>query len=273
MAIRFRHIKVSSTISYEQRREIEEQTGSKIGYPRIHLSNLDDEVKLSMSTGRNECLGLYYIEEDETSHEGHVVGIEVDYNVRIMSDVWADITYAVVYEPTREHTGCHSTTVVDYATMEKGPKGPCGMFRRIQIANSEFSEAISEITRAEVDADPWLLEVYETWKAAQKYAKALQSYNRSQEDIQRHRRAVERDKWVRVTRGRKVAQGTEGIVFWIGESQYGDKVGIALPREGGTFRKEKKTGRYGKVYESYADVAWTYARNVDVISGPGGRVL
>lgn len=39
---------------------------------------------------------------------------------------------------------------------------------------------------------------------------------------------VRRDKLVRVIRGRKLPIGTEGIVFWIGNTKYGESVGIEL---------------------------------------------
>lgn len=270
MAIR--HAKVACTLSYQERKALQEETGVEVGYARVSIDSRTDELKLSMDNGNDEQLGLFYVETDETSHVGRVVAIEVDRSVRIMSDVWADLTFAVVYEPSREYTGVASTHY-NWQTKQDEHAGACGYFRRIQIGNSEFAGPSSELTRAKVDADPETLEVYEAWKAGRAYAKALREADNRERRIQEERREIQRDRWVRVTRGRKVKQGTEGIVFWIGESQWGTKVGIALPQEDGTFRKEKRTGRYGKVFDSYADVAWTYAKNCQVISGPGGRIL
>lgn len=270
MAIR--HVSVACTLSYSERKVIEEETFVKIGEPRISLKSIDGELSLSMQNGQNEQLGLFYVERDDTSHVGRVVKT-FRRSERIMSDVWADITYAVVYEPTREHTGYDSTKTVDWQTGEKGPKGPCGTFRNIAVGNSEFPGGSRTLTLVSVDAPDDVMELYETWEAGKAYATALRREDERQYALLQDRRTVEKGKTVRVTRGRKVPKGTEGIVFWEGDSQWGTKVGIALPQEDGTYRKEKRTGRYGKVYDSYADVAWTYAKNCEVIDRLGGRIL
>lgn len=81
-------------------------------------------------------------------------------------------------------------------------------------------------------------------------------------DVQEAARVVEKGKRVRVARGRKVPIGTEGELFWIGQTNvYGGyskwsqrdvrKVGVAT-----TERKDER-GRY-------ADVAWTYESNLEV---------
>lgn len=276
MAIR--HIKSACTLTYEGRKALEEEMGISISWPHFTFDRATGEVSLGMPNGKAEQLGLFYIEHDEMSHEGRVVAMERDINVRIMSDVWADLTFAVVYEPTREHTGFGSTeydwTAPRLPNGEMGhkSKGPCGYFRRVQVDNSEF-QGTQELIVPKVDASPEILELYEAWKRGQAFRKADAEYDRQERALQEEKRAPVSGKWVRVTSGRKVALGTEGIIFWSGDSQWGPKVGIALPMEDGTFRKVKKPGRYGRSYESYADVAWTATRNVEVISGPGGRIL
>lgn len=277
MGIRF--IKTACTLNYAARKALEEKLGERLDWPSIRLDKQTGEVSLEMRNGKAEQLGLYYIEQDESSHEGRVVAVEVDRSVRIMSDVWADLTFVVVYEPTQEHTGLYSTETDWSAPRKEGepyaqkPRGACGYFRRIQVGNSEFPGGTYELTSYKVDASPEIMEVYEAWKRGQAFRKAEGEYDSREYRRQEARRTVQTDKWVRVTRGNKVRKGTEGIVFWLGDSQWGTKVGIAIPQEDGTFRKVKKAGRYGKVFESYADVEWTYAKNCEVISGPGGRVL
>lgn len=190
-----------------------------------------------------------------------------------MSDCWASISYAVVYEPTREATGIASTQPAFNGTPgARKPLGPCGTFRRIQLSVSGH-DPYSRLRVAKVDAPEWLKEVYEAWHLGRIYARAISAYDRTEDVRRQNRRYADKGKWVRVVRGRKVKQGTEGLVFWTGASQWGTKVGIALPQEDGTFRKEKKTGRYGGTFESYKDVAWTYLKNVAVIDKPGGRIL
>lgn len=276
MAIR--NIKSACTLDYDARSALEVEIGKRIEWPSIRLDQHTHEVSLEMRNGNAEQLGLYYIEQDESSHEGRVVAVEVDRNVRIMSDVWADLTFVVVYEPTGEHTGLFSTETDYSSPLPDGGYaqkhcGHCGYFRRIQVGNSEFSNGIDELTPYKVDASTEIQEIYEVWKRGRAFRKAEGEYDRQERAREEERRAPVSGKWVRVTSGRKVPQGTEGIVFWTGDSQWGPKVGIALPREDGTFRKVKKPGRYGRSYESYADVAWTATRNVEVISGPGGRIL
>lgn len=259
MAIRY--IKTACVLDYEARRKYEVETGEKLDWPWIHLDKQTGEPILEMRNGKNGQLGLYYVEQDETSHEGRVVDIEVEHNVRLMSDVWADLTYAIVWEPTGKPTGIYSAEPRE-----------CGYFRRIQVGNSEFPGGTGQLFSYEVDASPEIMEIYEVWKRGKAFRKAEVEYDYRQRSILEARRMVAIDRWVRVTRGRKVRLGTEGLVFWIGASQWGTKVGIAIPREDGTFRKTKKAGRYS-TFESYADVEWTYAKNCEVISGPGGRVL
>lgn len=220
----------------------------------------------------------------ETSHVGRVVGKHVEGSVRIMSDVWADLHYVVVYEPTREHTGVASTET-DYqgdrdenGKLPQKHKGACGTFRMIQVYNSEFPNYKGEGYTFTVDADEEAKVAYEGWLAGRAFARKEASYDSRETQTQQERRYVEKGRWVRVVSGRKVPKGTEGLVFWLQEQSYGygqrsTKIGIAIPQADGSFRMERKVGRYGKVFESYADVEWTYAKNVKVLSGPKGRIL
>lgn len=80
---------------------------------------------------------------------------------------------------------------------------------------------------------------------------------------------VEEGRRVRVVSGRKVEHGTAGEVFYTQTCTYGyntkaTKIGIALTKR---MKKVKKKGYDGKVrtFKNYADTAWTYAKNVEVI--------
>lgn len=274
MAIRT--VKFSCLLDYDARKALQEKTGEQINSPRFSISKVgtDADVSLWMPQGKAEHLGLFHISSDEMSHQGRVVAYEVDHSVQIMSDVWADLSYVVVYEPSGMPTGADSERLY-----ESVAKGYCregqiaGYFRRIQVGNSEFPSYDSHMLY-EVDASQEVMDLYAVHKRGRAFAKALSQYDSDQYRLRCERESIRKDKWVRVTRGRKVPQGTEGLVFWIGESQWGNKVGIAIPQEDGTFRMVKKPGKYGnRVFESYADVVFTYSKNVDVISGPKGRVL
>lgn len=273
MAIR--EVEMKCSLSYEEQREFERSTGKKLGWVKVVAPSVSGDLILSMDNEHQEHLALFYVSKDETSHVGRVVAIEVERGVRIMSDVWADLTYAVLYEPTREHTG-FSSMEKDYSP-GSGPdtlkhKGACGYFRRVCIGNTEFGRS-TEIVKVEADACQDIQDIYKTWKRGQAFRKEIDRYDADQYRIQTDRRTPGKGKWVRVTSGRKVPQGTEGIVFWMGDSQWGTKVGIAVPQEDGSFRMENRSARNGKIYQSYKDIVWTYYKNISVISGPGGRLL
>ena len=202
------------------------------------------------------------------SHEGMVVDTFTRHSVRIMSDVWADITYAVVYEPNGP-VGYGSDRASE--SIEKGWTKR-STFRNIIVGNSEmYSDR--DYVKATVDADADAREIYAAYKRGEAFAAALDNDDARHHRLARERRTVNHGSIVRVTRGRKVPQGTEGVVFWIGNSGYGEKVGLGLPNEDGSFDYVEKTGRYGKVFKSYKHVAWTAITNVEVISELGGRIL
>lgn len=70
--------------------------------------------------------------------------------------------------------------------------------------------------------------------------------------VERERREVKHDRWVRVVKGRKVPKGTEGRVIWLGNGNWGPRVGIATSEE------RDSSGRY-------KDVVWTAASNCEVV--------
>lgn len=221
-------------------------------------------------------------ETGELHNEGCVVDT-FSRTEKIMSDVWATITYAVVYEPTGEHTGFRSTET-DWSgdrdedgNLPQKPKGPCQTFRNVVVYNDEFYPKEGKRIIATVDGTPEALAAYEGWKAGRELASRIRDRERREYEALQRRREVCRDKWVRVVSGRKVKHGTEGIVFWTQEQSYygrrAVKIGIGIPQADGTFRKTTRLKRNGDTYESYKDVKWTYASNVVVISGHKGRKL
>jgi len=250
-----RHIKSDCLLNYSDR------VANNVEWPELRL--VSGSPEFYMRNGKHEHLALFYIKQDITTHHGRVVAKEIDYSVRIMSDVWADLSYVVVYEPTREHTGAFSTER-DYTENVDKPKGPCGFFRRILVQNSEFASHDDEFVAFEIDASNEIKELYETYKKGLSFKEKERSYNHEQERILRERKEVSIGKWVRVVKGRNVEHGTTGKVFWIGQSQWGQKIGIAIPNNDGTFRMNGN---------QYANVVWTYGKNVAVVSGMNGRVL
>lgn len=116
---------------------------------------------------------------------------------RIMSDVWAWVTYASVW------TG---SAVADVAISCSDPHSVYGT--------------------ATVDATPAVLEAVAAFRAAaavvaEAAAKAA-LVNRKVAEAKR----VAKGKTVTVVKGRKVAKGTTGEIFWLGETKFGTRVGI-----------------------------------------------
>jgi hypothetical protein len=119
-------------------------------------------------------------------------------DVRIMSDVWAWITYARVWD---------GTNILEVA-----------------VGNSEFGDDATAV----VDATPEVLAAVAVYEAAagKAHAKLMVAASIDRVVAEASRVAVGKD--VTVVKGRKVAKGTTGRVFWMGASTYGYRVGLAL---------------------------------------------
>ena len=72
------------------------------------------------------------------------------------------------------------------------------------------------------DATPEVMEAYNAW--SERIAQAARE-RKARADAAR----PDKGKMLRVARGRKVAVGTEGLCFWIGQSAYGMRVGLKTP--------------------------------------------
>lgn len=102
---------------------------------------------------------------------------------------------------------------------------------------------------AKVDASPEQLQAYQDKLTADRIAELNRSIERNR---LQEAKTLRNGKTVKVVRGRKVKIGTQGLLFWMGDSPWGKKVGIAL-----SDKKDEKN--------RYSDVAWTYAANVEVV--------
>lgn len=116
------------------------------------------------------------------------------------------------------------------------PEG--GQFRWIEYGTTRFGGG----GYCRIDATDEVKELYAAW-VKENERKRQESYER----VKRYEALTElaRGKRIRVTRGRKVPIGTEGVVFWHGASAYGDRVGFN-DDQGETF--------------------WTAATNVEVLA-------
>lgn len=90
--------------------------------------------------------------------------------------------------------------------------------------------------KCEVDATPEVLEAYAAYTKAREEERRLEQATRSAKMVRRGVPVV-------VVRGRKVAKGTAGEVFWVGESNWGTRVGFKTATQ---------------------EVVWVSAANVEV---------
>lgn len=132
-----------------------------------------------------------------TEHDGRVLSLE-SRSDRIMSDVWDTGYYAIVWNDA-------ANTPVD-----------------VYLGGQEFGP----IKQAEVDATPEAIAAYEAWLAAREAERAAAEDARLEANAESRLREVVRGCPVMVTRGRKIPKGTTGRVFWIGQKQYGVRVGF-----------------------------------------------
>lgn len=138
---------------------------------------------------------------------GQVVARGVDFNKQVMSDVWDDVPYVILWVDGREVK----------LSRYNGP----GYHR---------SDVHIPYIPDEVDATPEVLEELAKERAARKVEADKQAREAAEkkriEDEERERKAVKKGRMVRVVRGRKVPLGTQGVVFWMGESQWGWRAGF-----------------------------------------------
>lgn len=183
-------------------------------------------------------------EKDGTvRYSDRVVAIKTDYNVRIMSDVWSDETYATVYAP--ETMGTRHT---EYGPIQQT------VWHTVHIGSSEFSSCHRA---TKIDAPSELIEEYnkhlaeielKAQQARDEYA-AKERANRIKQALER----VEKGRIVEVYKGRKVKIGLKGEIFWIGFDSFGkEKLGIKT--------SDRKEG--GK----WLDVVWVASSNCRVIN-------
>ena len=210
-------------------------------------------------------------------HKGCVAAIFVERDVRIMSDVWATQTFAAIWMPEGVELPEESYRLWELQTTsgvevaERLWNQQHGTFFVILLNCSEFGPE-KHIAKYEVDGSPECLAAWEGWQKGLNWARRSRQYDSTESERQRRKAIPEKGKLVRVTSGRKVKQGTEGRVFWVGDNQWGTVLGLGLPDENGNFPMVTKTGPRGKVYQSYKDVVFVAFANVSVIDKLGGPV-
>ena len=150
----------------------------------------------------NNSDGSRPIEREWTSHEGLVVSESWTREERVMSDVYANVTYVNVWNPDTE----------DVERINLGEHFELG-FKFGTSTLDASSEILDEVARREVEAKRLADEKWESRRIADSRKRVEDLFN-----------VPVRGKVMEVVRGRKVAKGTVGTVFWIGDG----RVGLAL---------------------------------------------
>lgn len=168
----------------------------------------------------------------ETEHVGAVLS-EGHESCRIMSDVWGDRYFALVWDFEENAPRKVTLQVVDYG---------CGYSDdRVARAWRNWHHT------AEVDATDEVKALYQAWQDAQAEAETLRRFEKNLADARERAGEVSKGSRVELSRKRcKVPFGTKGEVFWVGDGSYGPRVGF--------------TGDDGETY-------WTALRNVSVVEG------
>jgi hypothetical protein len=137
----------------------------------------------------------------DVTHVGQVIGFVTKVE-RIMSDVYADVRYAV----------CFTGSKVEY----------------VAISNGEFGA--TDI--ATVDATDEVKAKAFEYFAAQATERMQRERAHRMDAIARDAKTPMKGKEVEVVKGRKLAHGLTGIVFWTGDSGYGPSVGFNINKPG-----------------------------------------
>lgn len=162
--------------------------------------------------------GEYETVVKETTHEGLVLEIQDSREVKVMSDVYATGFFATVWDPTTNKP----------ETIRTGTDFDCDV-RAADVM---------------VDAPESLREAWDAYKAEQERLRREAEARAAEERRIARLKEPRKGRKVTVVRGRKVAKGTVGFVFWTDD--YKTRVGIAT-----SMRLDEKG--------NFADVAWVNA--------------
>lgn len=144
------------------------------------------------------------IESTRTSHEGVVLTTAWVEEERVMSDIWANVSYCLVWNPQTNQA-----------------QRVC-LGQHFELCNT-FGEAI-------VDVDPAILATHqaqqEAARLAHEEAERKLAEGRTIERMRADWNRPEKGKMMQVIRGRKVPKGTFGRVFWVDDLRNPTRVGL-----------------------------------------------
>jgi hypothetical protein len=208
--------------------EIEPVGTLDAGYPYLFITGTTPGEGIQV-TGRS---GSFRVKSDVEKFVGCVVLVR-SRQERIMSDVWAEVTVAVVWDSEIQS------------------------FREAHVSTDGFNGHWSSAV-VTVDGTPEVFEYYEAYLRGEFVRMTLAQFDREVEYRRVEAATIRVGKTVQVVRGRKIPQGTKGIVFYQKEGRWGTQLGIRT--------SDRKEGR------NWADAVWVAETNCAVV-GPRGNIL
>jgi hypothetical protein len=151
----------------------------------------------------------YILSKTECSHSGLVLNTLYK-EQRVMSDVYADVLYAQVWDEEKQEV---NTIYVGCPEM---------------MGNQSYIAAI-------VDATDEVKVKAEKYRKQQEEKRLIEERKREEERKQKELYTPSKGKTISVFKGRKVSIGTEGIVFWVGNDRFGNTSVGFKDKEGKTF--------------------------------------
>lgn len=151
-------------------------------------------MAVTVARGRYDADGGQYVYMAETLGVGLTVGYSRE-SERIMSDVWADILYAHIWNPET------------------------GRIDRVAYGNSEFSDPSRVDPNLSIDAPAEVVAAANESLVAEAERQERLAYDGRVAKAVEDAKVPSVGREVEVVRGRKVPQGTVGTVVWYGEGR------------------------------------------------------
>ena len=134
------------------------------------------------------------------SHEGCVIKSERK-ECRVMSDVYTDADYALVWLPEEQRAEWKRINV-------------------LYMGCDDHRQIIVDINSGEYAED------YEIYLFLQEEARKVADYRQAEREAKKACLTVRKGQRCRVVAGRKVAKGTEGVIFYTREQEWGIRIGF-----------------------------------------------
>jgi len=143
-------------------------------------------------------------ENDGETHVGLVMSENFIHEERVMSDIYAPVSYCLVWNPQTRQSE--------------------------RLCLGHHFELCNRFGHAAVDIDPQILEDWEKFRseAGERALEAERLFHEqeAEKEAERELKRVKKGSRAVVVKGRKVPRGTVGTVIWTGDSKYGPRIGL-----------------------------------------------